>query len=296
MKTIIKINSLPLAGLLLAMVFLSSCLKDKNQLNDFSELSTQPVVELQGSGLSNFAINALNFNSMEPDTLMLYVNLASTQTFDKDLTVNVGIDTAALNSYNATSTIKYSLFPDSIYLYKPSQVTIKAGERRVGVPVIVYPDKIDATNNYMLPISVKDAGGATISGNFGTMYYHLIGNPLAGTYNWDFTGWSNPTQTGSPDGTSFTRDVTTLSPVSPTQLEVSSGYYIGPRYEITFDNDNGVLSNFKVSMNAEDLKSMSDAGVIVTNGPNIIIADPVKKVFEFQYTTLTRYVIDKYYK
>ena len=40
--------------------------------------------------------------------------------------------------------------------------------------------------NYMLPISITTApAGSTISTNFKTIYYHLIGNPIAGLYNWE---------------------------------------------------------------------------------------------------------------
>lgn len=295
MKSIVNIKPLLLAGLMLPMLLLQSCLKDKNQLTDFSGETTQPIVEIPEGGLGNFAPDALNLSGSGADTLYFHINLASTDFLNKDVTVKFGYDAAALASYNSSSSIKYQKFPDSIYSLPVTQVTIKAGTRAVAVPLIMYPGKIDPTQNYMLPVTITDAQGTTISGNFGTIWFHLIGNPLAGTYFWDFTRWGNPQQSGSPDIT-FTGHVTTLSPVNPTQLEVRSGYYIGPRYEMTFDNNGGVLSNFQVTMNADDVATMASAGVIITNGPNIIIADPVNKVFEFQYTTLTRYVIDKYYK
>lgn len=297
MKSMINIKSLLLAGLMLPMVLLQSCLKDKNALTDFSEQKTQPIVEIPEGGMGNFGASALNLTS-DPDTIIFHVNLASTDFLNQDLKVTIGYDAAALASYNALGGIQYQKFPDSIYKLPTTQITIKAGTRAVAIPLIMYPGKIDPTQNYMLPISIMDASGVTKSGNFGTIYYHLIGNPLAGTYFWDWTRYNNPSGTPPATTSSFVGHTTTLSPVSPTQLEVPTGYFTQPRYEITFDNNAGVLSNFQVSFNADDLTAMFNAGgITIVNGPNILIADPVNKVFEFQYVTSNgRYIIDKYYK
>jgi hypothetical protein len=35
----------------------------------------------------------------------------------------------------------------------------------------------------MLPLTITDASGKNLSGNQNTVYYHIIGNPLAGKYN-----------------------------------------------------------------------------------------------------------------
>ena len=50
--------------------------------------------------------------------------------------------------------------------------SIAAGKRLDTLHVIFYPSKIDVTKNYMLPVSIKDAQGETISGNFGAIYFH----------------------------------------------------------------------------------------------------------------------------
>ena len=60
MKSILNIKSVVLAGLLLPMLMLQSCLKDKNSLTDFSEQSTQPILEIPEGGLGNFASSAMN--------------------------------------------------------------------------------------------------------------------------------------------------------------------------------------------------------------------------------------------
>jgi hypothetical protein len=300
MQSIINSRKFLAIGMLVIIGCLTSCLKDKNSLTNLSGQSTNAFIEIPGGGLGSFAASALNFTGTAPDTLIFYVNLASKETLNKDVTVSLDYDVAALTAYNGGGGIQYTKFPDSIFSFTQKQAVIKAGQRVASVMLIVFPGKVDPTKNYMLPISVKDAQGTLISGNFGTIYYHLIGNPLAGSYNWDFTRWNNSDGSGAPNSLSFTAHSSTLAPISPTDLEVASGYFIQPRYEISFTNVNGTISNFKVILNAEDVKAMVAGGVTITDGPNILIADPLKKEFKFQYAvataTASRYIIDRFYK
>src|SRR2546423_14198725 len=117
MKTFIKLKTISLAGLLLSLIFLQSCLKDKNTMSDFSGQTTEPIVEIHEGGFGNFAASALNLAQPGPDTVIFHVNLASKDFFNKDLIVNVGFDQNALNNYNATGGIQYEKFPDSIYSF-----------------------------------------------------------------------------------------------------------------------------------------------------------------------------------
>jgi hypothetical protein len=284
---------------------MTSCVKNRNSLNtDFSGL--QPLVELRTppgnrAGLLNFAAATLNFAG-DPDTTLFYVNLASVEPLNKDLTVNVDIDPAAITAYNAVpGNVQFEQFPDSTYSFTEKQLTITAGQHVAPVHVVFFPSKIDPTHSYMLPLSIKDAQGINISANFGTIYLHVIGNPLAGTYNWDFYRWNSPDTTtpGSLSGLSFKGGSTQFLPDNPTTIEVTSGYFIEPRYVLSFDDPGTGLSgltNFKVHLNPDDVAVMTANGVTVTNGPNILIADPVNRHFKFQYTTTSRYIIDEYYQ
>jgi hypothetical protein len=130
-------------------------------------------------------------------------------------------------------------------------------------------------------------------------------NPLAGAYLWDFKRWDwTDSTTVALSGLSFFGESTVFSPDDPTTIEVPSGYFIQPRYVLSFDNHGGGLAgldNFRVKLNDDDVAFMADNGVTVTDGPNILIADPISQTFEFQYTVLittqaNRYIVDKYYK
>jgi hypothetical protein len=70
---------------------------------------------------------------------------------------------------------------------------------------------------------------------------------------------------------------------------------------LSFTNTNGVLSDFKISLDEDDLASMAGAGVVVSAGPYIVWADPIARNFEFVYNVTSggvafRYILDNYYQ
>lgn len=281
---------------------LNSCIKNsRSGETDFSQL--KPVVLIPEGGLNAFGAAALTFPGGDPvDTAYFHVNYAATNVAPSDETITLAVDQAALQAYNATSSIQYALFPDSIYSFTSTSVTVKKGNNYTGnIPVVVYPDKIDPTKSYMLPISIKGGpAGSTVSGNFGTIYYHVIGNPIAGTYNtYRWRRWNAADSSGAP---AYDQQLgpTVFAPDDPTTVEVGSGYYNGPRYVITFTNNGGVLSNFSVSLNPADLTTWPGVGISLTSGPTIMAADPVNGFYQFTYTVSSggnpRTLIDTYSK
>ena len=150
-------------------------------------------------------------------------------------------------------------------------------------------------------ITLKDAQGQKISGNFSTLYFHTIGNPLAGNYNWNFNRWNNNTGTGTMSGAAFMGGTTTFLPDDPTTVEVQTGYYTKPHYVITFTNTAGKLSDFAVQFNVKELAANYTAnGITITDGPRILLADPIAGHYKIQYLAFNgaafRYVIDDFYK
>jgi hypothetical protein len=250
-------------------------------------------------GLQNLGSDAILFPPTDNvDTTWFHVNYAATNVAPVDEVVTLAIDPNALAAYNAMGGGQYAIFPDSIFSFTTTTVTVPKGQNyTVPIPLIIFPSKIDLLNNYMLPISITVApAGATISSNFQTIYYHLIGNPIAGLYLWDFTRWNNTSPTG-PNSGSFTGNPAVFAPLDGTTIEVPSGYFIQPRYKLTFTDSAGIPINFQLAFDPADLAALSADGVTVVSGPNIITADPINGIYEFQYQTASpRYVIDKYYK
>lgn len=288
---------------------LTGCLKDTPN-TDFSQ--TFPTVEIMYSGMQFFSASSPQGQSyamsFKQSTLTydLIVNLNSTYPLNKDISVTLAIDDAARVAYNSANGTDYQAMPAAIYNFPVTQGTIKSGTRQVHFSLTFdsakFKDMTDPAISYMVPITLKDASGVVIASNFQTIYPHTIGNALAGDYNWDFSRWDGADSTTGKFRTdlSFTGDVTSFIPDNPTQVEVQAGYYIGPRYVITFSNNGGVLSNFAVKLNQTDVNKMADGGVTVAVAPQIITADPVKGIYKFVWTASTgsgpRYVVDTYYK
>ena len=291
-------------------MFLVGCLKDTPNV-DFSKVSG--IVEFVypgganhnglGAGMEFFGGGAFTFPPSDlADTVFFMANLAAPNPFSKDLGVTIGVDPNIITKYNAdpNNAVKFVLMPDSCYTLLTKAGTIKGGKNLDTFYLVVYPYKIDPTQNFMAPVTILSASGEPISANFGTIFFHTIGNPIAGAYNWDYTRYNTPDGSGPPAGSSFTGAPTTFLPDDPSTIEVRSAYYIGPHYVLTFTNTGGVLSNFALAFNSNDLATMKAAGVTITDGPHIIKADPVTGEYIFHYVAFNgaayRYIIDRYYK
>ncbi len=162
-----------LSLLALIMLLLSACLKDKPAV-DFSTVGTIiEILPVNGGGLENFGGAELNFDAMETiDSAAIVLNIASPEPLNNALTISMGVNDNIRSSYNSSNPVQYDIFPDSLYSFPVISVTIPAGKRLDTLQVYFYPSKIDTTKNYMLPVSIQDAQGQTISGNFGTIYFH----------------------------------------------------------------------------------------------------------------------------
>lgn len=289
MKTIMnKISSLytiAIVGLLF-----SSCVKNADKFTDFS--TTKPILEMKtavivanGSadyvniaGLANFGSAGLSAipNYFPNDSISFYVNLASNEPLSKDLTLKVGINADLITTYNSSSTLQFELMPDSLYSWVGDQtVTIKAGERTVLVSGLSFNyDKIDPTKNYMLPIGVLDGDGITVSANMGAIYFHTIGNPMAGNYSQDFYRWNDVADTTGPPNSTVFEDVTTsVPPVDATTLLLPEGYLTAnslPGISLGFTNTNGVISDPVVFIAPKTQSALDGGGFKVISGPTLV--------------------------
>ncbi|HET9055656.1 MAG TPA: DUF1735 domain-containing protein [Chitinophagaceae bacterium] len=283
------------------VLFFASCVKkNEKTFTDFSDLTD--MVILQNSGLANFSGYAnVVITPSSPDTIRLdiYAGLASVYTGSSDITVTLAIDDAKRTAYNTANNTNYNAFTSNMFKLLSNSVVIKAGQRYAKTTLEIYKDSVDLSESWMVPISITDASGKKLSSNQNTLYFHVIGNPLAGDYTWDFYRWNNGTGTGTQTG-SFSGEVASFLPVSATTIEVQSGYFIGPSYQLSFDFNGGVYSNFKVIMKPEDVQALLANDVSIVDGPNILLADPIAGHFTFQYIvwngSANRYLIDDYYK
>jgi hypothetical protein len=303
MKTRIFIN------ILFALVIgygLTSCLEG-DEMNT-PPGGSPPIVEMSyvapggtlfNSGLEGrfFAAQALLLSpSDESDTITFAVTIQGRQGgVSEDVNVTLQVDPNAVLDNLSNDKVEYSLMSSDHYTILNNTATIHAGESYVEFKAVFYPSKMDFTKSTMLPITATNDAGMPTSSNYGKLYFHVIGNPIAGLYTWQFIRYSDAAGTGSPDGTSFSGETTVFSPVDPTTINVPTGYYDRANYIITFDNDgNGNLSNFKAVLDPVWLAANWDtAGIQVASGPTITVS-PDYTTFTIKYTTLTRNVTDIY--
>jgi hypothetical protein len=215
----------------------------------------------------------------------------------------VGVDNSIVDAYNAANGTSFQAFPDSTFKMVSNQISIPAGQHYGTTSVQIFQSKLDPTVSYMLPVSITDAGGKQMSSNQNTIYYNVIGNPIAGNYNQEWLRWNG--LTGAPPDPATVPpnfDVplsATFAPVSPTTVSVASN--TGVSYLISFTNNGGVLSNFTVAFPTDpnDGGSAAANGITITAGPNIITADPTTKTYDlwFNYNNSSgspRVIEDKY--
>ena len=232
----------------IVMLVISSCTKPREGRTDFS--NTSGGVVLFNGGLSNFALTAYTRGS-DTVNLVVRVDLASDGNPSSPTPVTIAIDNAAIATYNAANPQPgYVSLPAANVKLLTTTLTIPAGEHYATTTLQIYTKGLDPAVSYMTPISITDASGKNLSSNLNTIYYHTIGNPLAGPYNWTFRRWSGTSDTTMPNNsTTFIDRPTSISPIGPTQLGFPESYintFVDPAAVITleFTNNAGVLSNF----------------------------------------------------
>lgn len=245
MKRTLKNNSKIATAIIALTMFASSCIKDRNAgAVDFTKLT--PIVQIYEGGLTNknFSSAAILIDATAPsDSIFFRLNYAATTVAPSDVNITLAIDDAALAAYNTDHpAAQYVKMPDSIFKFTQTQVVVKAGQSYSdAIRFLVYSNKVDQSVSYMLPISIKSASGINISGNFGTIYYHIIGNPQVGTYTntgirYNYNGfitvpYTYPVIPGGYTSTLILPNPKSASPVDATTVQFDlanlgpNGYY-----------------------------------------------------------------------
>ncbi len=184
MKTRFSFKNLTGMALACGMLFMASCVKNRNDgAVDFSQLT--PTVLIPEGGLSHFSAQAIVFPGTDAlDSTSFRINYAAKTVAPSDVTVTFAVNDAARVQYNIDHpTGQYDKMPDSVYKFTATTAVVKAGQSySAAIPLYIYPNKLNVSKSYMLPITITSASGVNISTNFGTVYWHIIGNPLAGDY------------------------------------------------------------------------------------------------------------------
>jgi hypothetical protein len=275
----IKINKriTIMLSLVIMMIGLNSCIKEHVAKETvFSNL--QDHVDIVQSGLTNFSTSSIGFNNGDTNAVTLIINLASVNLPSAPVNVTIGVDPTQIDAYNAANGTSYVLLPTNLYSIGSTKLTIPAGQQFAQTTVSFYKDStLDPSVSYMLPISVTDASGKLLTGNLNTIYYHIIGNPLAGKYLQNFYRWNKTTDTTTaPNSTVFTDKPVIISPASATSLVLPESYihtFIpGGSVTLSFSNNAGLISNFAVSLDDATQSGLTTGGFKVITAPVLVQA------------------------
>lgn len=225
----------------LILAALASC--DKPEVHDQLGDNGQQIIKISSfGGIEDPGFGAANLVLDPSDPVIeARVELDAANVLDNDVTVTIGADPAAIDKYNATQSNpadQYQLLPAAAYSFSTTTVTIPAGSIYSNTFKITFdPAEIDPALNLMIPVAITSISGApsniVAAPSTSVAYFHLIGNPLAGTY--DATGWVyHPSLPRAVD------EVKVLAPVSSTQLlcdfgDLGYAGYVG-LFEVGADN------------------------------------------------------------
>lgn len=264
---------------LVALAF-TSCLKDKGYDDGLygAVRNTQGgmYVSLRAAGLSDITKSNVTIDASSPDndTVDLYIDLDYYTKTNKDVTVKIAFDDAKRIAYNTANGKTYQPVTAAMVKLLSTTITIPAGERVGHTQLVIKQDLFDGAISYMFPVTITEAG-ATLSSNLSTKYYNIIGNPLAGAYLMNFSRWNNTTDTTTAaNGGGFVNEPINILPETGTVLLLPEDYlqtFVGSYagISLSFDNNNGVFSNFSVSLNKKTADGLAAGGFTIATAPKL---------------------------
>ncbi|WP_439557671.1 BT_3987 domain-containing protein [Dyadobacter sp.] len=167
--------SIKIAGLFLFGIAVTSCLKDDMNLDPDTSTNVvefkNPSSFVSPSG-STYSMYSKSFDLAPEADYPVTVSYSGAHVAPQDITVTLGVDTAAVSQYNAEQEEAFDVIDPSLYTI-PATVVIPKGQRTAQVMIKVKPSQFDFSKNYVLPIQIKSASSANVSGNFGTILLAL---------------------------------------------------------------------------------------------------------------------------
>ncbi|RDC56677.1 DUF1735 domain-containing protein [Pedobacter chinensis] len=181
---------------LVVTTMLSSCLKNKfDQINpdnspsvvEFANPSAPASETPAGSAFTVFPVAYQVDASVEAS---YEVQLSGPNPAAQDITVNIGVNPAAVTQLNTeksivSSYVPYVVLPSTLYTISTPTVTIPAGQRKAIVKVLYKTTDFSFTTKYALPIAITSTSFGNVSKNFGTILLNVTAkNQYDGLYSY----------------------------------------------------------------------------------------------------------------
>lgn len=165
----------------------SSCLKDDITLDPNNSVN---VIEFKNPGNfaspsgSKYALYAAAFDFAPETAYPVMVSYSGANVAPEDITVTIGLNTAAIAQYNKEQEKKFDLIPANLYTV-PTTVIIPKGKRTAMVDLKIKTDKLPFDKSLVLPLQIASASSGIVSGNFETILINIIPkNPYDGIFNY----------------------------------------------------------------------------------------------------------------
>src|SRR5687768_7396089 len=180
-------------ALLLLLTFGAfSCLNDEGYTDLANGVGNKNMI-LSWSGNSGTTANIIVQAGGTKADYPMTVTLSSASAPSKDYTVTVVAETdslAYIAKINAGLAVddRFWVLRDDAYDITSPTVNISKGERDAPFLITFYPDKIDKSKNWMIPLRLTSSDpDVVVSGNQGVAKLAFIGNIYAGNYLVSYT-------------------------------------------------------------------------------------------------------------
>lgn len=196
-----KFNKIFISILTIGLLFMTSCLDDAMVNIEVEDFAGSPYIadfnEMPTSAgyIKRSFPGTTDPNQSYPATFR--VNLSSPWQLDKDLTLTVELDDAAVNNFIAANP-GFVLFPSSKHDFTSVTLTIPAGEREAEFTANFRTAGLSADDVFLIAFSITQTSNpdVKISGNFGTQYVKVgVSNVYEGDYSvsldWLYKGGAN---------------------------------------------------------------------------------------------------------
>lgn len=277
--------------LAISVVSLQSCLKGRDMVLDPDAVPA--VVEfgdvVSPTSPANAPFRVYVPQTLDPEVPEISINAFVTYTgpnsAPSDLTVSLGVDEAAVATYNTAQNANYAQLPASAY-EMPASVVIKRGERKANVTIKLKVTEFDQTKENVLALKITGVSdGTSPSGNFGTVIYSLpVKSVWEGTYT--YTIHNDYGTIDANIGGTFSEEVT-LSTIGPNKLYLQYLWrtYSGETH-YQFNGDNTSITKITAI-------SGSERATVIDK---IVVIDPDNGIFEVNWTCLGRGIRERFVK
>lgn len=168
-----------------ASVLFTSCLKD-DPITDYTDKGITPIVLVPNGNwprTQTLTPLALEFGTT-PYELRVYARVSWDKPLNKSVDVTFKEDPALITDYNTKFGSDWKPLNTNAYQIPSLKVTIPAGQQEAYIPVKIFPDKVNLSQDNMLAFTITDASGESFSSNFKSYLVPLlIKNPYDADYD-----------------------------------------------------------------------------------------------------------------